>query len=368
MKTIVGLMDSHQQARSAIFDLINSGFQRDAINIMANDTERHGFMSQTTGSSDARFSGTSAQTTGSDFNVLPIGTQSLTGMGVDEDDAEFYAEGVNRGGFLVTVSADGDMAERAAEILRRNGAIDIDERAHSWRQAGWTGSQRKEARGTMPQAGMQREGVIPVAEEELQVGKRAVQTGGVRVYSHVVSRPVDEEIRLREEHATIERRPVDRAATEAEREAFQEKSFEVREMREEPVVSKQVHVTEEVLVGKEASERTEHVRDSLRHTEVDVQKMDESSRGRVNVSEMDDEEFDRHFRSTYGLRGEGLDETYRSAYRFADAESSTHPEFAGKAWPEVEEDFHRDWERSHPGTWTKVHDAIHFGFDRRRKH
>ena len=88
----------------------------------------------------------------------------------------------------------------------------------------------------------------------------------------------------------------------------------------------------------------------------------------VDVSAMDDEEFQRHFRATYGERGERFDEPYRSAYYFAEAESSSHPQFAGKEWYEVEQEIHRDWEISHPGTWNKVENAIHFGWDTTRRH
>jgi len=63
----------------------------------------------------------------------------LTDMGVSKNDAEYYAESVRRGGALVTVRADDSRAERAAEIMREHGAVDIERRAEQWRQRGWTG-------------------------------------------------------------------------------------------------------------------------------------------------------------------------------------------------------------------------------------
>jgi len=63
----------------------------------------------------------------------------LTDMGVSKTDAEYYAESVRRGGALVTVRADDTRAERAAEIMREHGAVDIERRAEQWRQRGWTG-------------------------------------------------------------------------------------------------------------------------------------------------------------------------------------------------------------------------------------
>jgi len=64
---------------------------------------------------------------------------ALTGAGLSEEDAETYAEGVRRGGTLVTVRAEEGRAERVMEILRQGGSIDLDERAQGWRAQGWTG-------------------------------------------------------------------------------------------------------------------------------------------------------------------------------------------------------------------------------------
>jgi hypothetical protein len=63
----------------------------------------------------------------------------LTGAGLSEGEAETYAEGVRRGGTLVTVRADETQADRALNLLNRAGSIDLDERAEGWRAQGWTG-------------------------------------------------------------------------------------------------------------------------------------------------------------------------------------------------------------------------------------
>jgi hypothetical protein len=69
----------------------------------------------------------------------------LTDMGVSKSDAEYYAESVRRGGALVTVRADDSRAERAADIMRDHGAIDIERRAEQWRERGWSGFDEKAA-------------------------------------------------------------------------------------------------------------------------------------------------------------------------------------------------------------------------------
>jgi len=81
---------------------------------------------------------------------------------------------------------------------------------------------------------------------------------------------------LREERATITRRPTDRPVTDSDK-PFEEKSFEVLETREEPVVGKTARVVEEVVVGKETRRREENIRDSVRKTEVEVEPLDEQT-------------------------------------------------------------------------------------------
>ena len=114
------------------------------------------------------------------------------------------------------------------------------------------------------------ETVIPIVEEELEVGKRQVQSGGARIVTSVTERPVEEQVTLHEEHLTVDRRPVNRAVSGSES-AFQAQDIEMTEMNEVPVVSKEARVVEEVVVGKTATDRTETVRDTVRRTNVDVE-------------------------------------------------------------------------------------------------
>ncbi len=64
---------------------------------------------------------------------------ALTHAGVSPEHASYFAESVRRGGALVSVRVDESRADRAAEILRRQGAIDLDERVLRWRDTGWRG-------------------------------------------------------------------------------------------------------------------------------------------------------------------------------------------------------------------------------------
>jgi uncharacterized protein (TIGR02271 family) len=141
--------------------------------------------------------------------------------------------------------------------------------------------------------GQTRVAVVPVVEEELRVGKREVEGGGVRVRTRVVERPVEEAVRLREERVNVERRPVNRPVSEADLNAFREGTFELRERSEEAVVDKKARVVEEVAINKEVGERTETVRDTVRSTDVDVQETGGTKARRAAATGRDDNDIDR---------------------------------------------------------------------------
>lgn len=220
--------------------------------------------------------------------------KSLTGG--DDETHEHYASGLNEGGALLTVKADDDEAQGVVVLLRDSGArqirnddVDTDtdyndisaglpgttsgltERTSGYNTSGAYDDARAGYAGSAATEGLA-EGAIPVVEESLVVGKRQVDRGGVRVYSHVVEEPVSTDVSLRDEVVRVERRPVDRPATAADFTPGQQ-AFEVRATGEEAVVGKTARVVEEVLVGKSSTERAETVHDSVRHTEVDVEEL-----------------------------------------------------------------------------------------------
>jgi uncharacterized protein (TIGR02271 family) len=135
---------------------------------------------------------------------------------------------------------------------------------------GLAGSAAGTAAGTEMQTAAGTES-IPVVEETLRVGKRAVSGGRVRVRSYVVETPVEEQVTLRTEHVDVERRPVDRPVTDADR-LFQDRTIEATETSEEAVVAKEARVTEEVIIRKDTEQHTETVRDTVRRTEVEVER------------------------------------------------------------------------------------------------
>jgi uncharacterized protein (TIGR02271 family) len=119
---------------------------------------------------------------------------------------------------------------------------------------------------------------VPVVEERLDVDKRTVAGGTVRVASRVVEAPAEATVRLREERAGVERQAADRPATETDLAAFEEGVLEIREMVEVAVVRKSARVVEEVSVSRRISHRQQIVRDTVRRTEVEIERIPAATR------------------------------------------------------------------------------------------
>lgn len=105
----------------------------------------------------------------------------------------------------------------------------------------------------------------------MQVGKREVETGGVRLRSRIVEQAVQENVRLRTERIHVAHTNVSRPATEADLAAFKDTTIEMTEHAEVPVVGKEAYVTGEVSLEKEVQESNETVQGTVRKTEVDTE-------------------------------------------------------------------------------------------------
>jgi uncharacterized protein (TIGR02271 family) len=198
-----------------------------------------------------------------------------------DEDRHAYEEGVRRGGTLLTADVDDDCVDEAVRVLEEANSIDIDDRSSQWRSSGWdyAGAGTADAAGGASALGGfnreqnvagEREEVIPIVEENLVVGKRDVNRGGVRVRSYVSEVPVHEQIRLRNEYVNVERRAVDLPLSAADGDAFRERTIDMTATGEEAVVGKNARVVEEVVVSKTAEEHVETIDDTVRKTEVEI--------------------------------------------------------------------------------------------------
>ncbi len=364
--TVIGLFDDFSEAQRVIQTLVEDGFRREAISIVAN---REGTSVSEAAAEGAR--GVSVEV-GAASRGQPA---ALIELGVPEEEAQHYAEGIRRGGALVTVAAADDQADRAMEIMSRYTAVDIDARAAQWRQRGWAGYDPHAEPYTADDAARERDlygvrdvepgqTVVPVVEEELQVGKRRVRRGGVRLYTRVTEQPVEQEVQLREERVVVERRPVDRPASAEDWAAVQEGTIEIAEVHEEPVIDRQVRVVEEVVVSKDVEERVETVRDTVRRTEVEVEQVGPESTQGTGGFEAYGADFRHHYQTTFASRGQAY-EHWAPAYRYG-YDLAADPRSRGRDWEAIEAEARRQWEEGHAGTWEEVKDAVRYAWDKIR--
>jgi uncharacterized protein (TIGR02271 family) len=303
----------------------------------------------------------------------------LAGLGVPDEDANLYAEGVRRGGTLVTVQTDDTMAEQVADIFERHGAADLDERDMEWRQSGWSGFDTnakpyttkeidtyRSAQSTAPRNRTldQNEAVLPVVEEELNVGKRQVQRGGVRIHTKIEERPVEEQVNLREEQVHVERRPVDRPVDAASGDLFREQSFELTETAEEAVVQKRARVVEEVVLNKDVQERTETVRDTVRRQDVHVHEQDAEQAVGASSYATFDTDFRNDFTTRYRDRGYTYAQ-YAPVYRYGYT-LANDSRYSNRDWADIESDARTRWEERNPGTWEEFKDSVRYAWDKVR--
>lgn len=220
--------------------------------------------------------------------------------GISDADADYYAEGLRSGGALVSVRAKDPQVDEAVEIMNRyasggtadDASYDADtvdyaaSSAPSDLDTDLDNNLDTVAMGTTTEvtdpgsaplrttADMgEGEARLAVAEEQLRVGKREVQRGGMRVRRVVTEMPVEEQVTLRDETIRVDRRPVDRAITGSDSDLFTEQTFEFTETDEEAVVGKETRVTEEVVVGKTVEQRTETVKDTVRRSDVQIEEI-----------------------------------------------------------------------------------------------
>jgi uncharacterized protein (TIGR02271 family) len=303
---------------------------------------------------------------------------------MDAEDAEVYAEGVRRGETLLTVQVDDAQVSQTRDILNQYNPTDVHGEASNWRSQGWskfdesTTANPDEVKnyrtsrtssstglgastGTTQTTGTTRtedgKMVLPVVEEHVDVSKREVEKGRVHVYTEVTETPVSTDVSLRQENVTVERRAADRpvSATDA---AFREQDIELTEKSEQAVINKTARVVEEVVVGKDVTTQNQTVSDTVRRTDVHV---DRDNSG-FNTYDTD---FRSDFQTRYGRTGRTYD-VYMPAYQYGYTLGSD-PTYSNQDWSTFESNARTRWEREHPDTlWDDIKDAARYAWDKVR--
>ena len=261
-RTITALFDQRADAEAAENRL--KAAHVDAAHISIHDKASSGF-----------------HATGKSTTQDPGMWASIKNAFVPDEDRHTYEEGVRRGGFLLTADVNDDNVDAAVKVLEESDSINVDDRSQEWKSSGWDHAPEAAAgvgigaeaygAGATASTGSDVAGEqsIPIVEEQLIVGKREVDRGGARVRSYVTETPVHEQVRLRDEKISVQRRAVDRPITDAD-DAFRERTIDVTATGEEAVVGKTARVVEEVVVSKTAGSHVEQIDDTVRRTEVEI--------------------------------------------------------------------------------------------------
>jgi stress response protein YsnF len=439
MKTVIGLYDKRDDAHKVIQALVDAGFPRDKISMAAQseddenidlqrggktrpydadkdrDRKRTREAGNEAGEGAAVGGGVGAILGGIGGLLVGLGTLvipglgviaaagplagalagalaggaaggivgALIGLGIPEEEAVVYEEGVRRGGTLVVLQTEDNRVNEAQSIMERYNPVNIEERAERWRQEGWqpgkeTDRTRHEERRTdQPRHEEHRTHRTgehieeDIVEEELHVGKRDVDQGGVRLRSHVSSEPVEEDVELRREHVDVERVDMDRELRPGDYN-FQEgdEVYELHETDEEPVVEKRARVTGQVRAKKDIETQRETVRDELHRKDVEVESLGER-RGDIDrtgtTADMDaaidqymrehEHEFRRHYESNLANTGRDFS-YYRPAYAYG-CKLAQSDQYSTRDWQEIEEEARRRWrETNDDESWRMVEDAV----------
>jgi stress response protein YsnF len=249
---VVAVYSSRDNAEQAYRAVLGSGVPEDHVRL--SNQER----------SVASADGTGAKSDGGSI------WDWLFGSDVPEDDRRLYQGHMAKGGTALSVLVDAPLMadlDRVEGLLQQYNPVEMHEENVAGSTAESAGSGTAMGQAGYAAQGAEREQVIPLPEEELKVGKRATETVK-HIRTYVVEEPVQKDVQLRDERTVIEKRPATGAATGQP----MEREYEVRERHEEPVVQKDVRAGEELVVRKEAAERTERVADTVKKTKADVDK------------------------------------------------------------------------------------------------
>lgn len=266
---VVAVFDTPAHAQNAVKALQAAGFPIGDISIVNNDTL--------------------------DDRGAKVATESgfwhrLFGSDVDLHEAKVYGHTVDNGGSVVTLRVPDTLVDKAVALLHTHNPVDVNQRAASLgiiaaaaapmaAQAA-VGAQAAAssapAVSKAPLAAPVRTGnqdeVIRLAEETLNVGKRQVEAGMTRVRRFVTEKPVEANVTLHEEHASVARRAISDPGYIKDID-WSDRTIEVRETSEQAVVSKSAHIAEEVVISKEGSDRVETVKDTVRRQQAEVERL-----------------------------------------------------------------------------------------------
>jgi stress response protein YsnF len=211
----------------------------------------------------------------------PAGAFTLDSLELTEEERATCEQQVAGGGFLLVAQVESDGAASSVlalldEMGSRNAIAQAPQLPTAAPPTPVPPLPKPEAEAPKEEVPAAAEERVPIVEEELRIGKRQVLRGGARVHTYTAEIPVREQVELAEEHASVERRPANRRLTEEELAKgglLRDRVIEFPQMREEPVISKEAFVREELIIRKSVERRIEQIDETVRRTQVETERI-----------------------------------------------------------------------------------------------
>jgi hypothetical protein len=398
MRTVVGLFDRFEDAQQVVRELNQAGFRGDEINLIARDangeytqsidTDRVGRGEDVSDGAGAG-AGIGAVLGGIAGFLVGLGALAIPGIGpviaagpivgalggagigavsggligalvdwgVPDEHANYYAEGVRRGGTLVAVRADDVRVDQALQIMNRYNPVDIERHAQQWRQEKWSGFDPNSD---------------PLTSDRLQYNRRGTgtTTGGM----------MDRDRDFNRAHDRVEDHDAYRTSDQRERDLRDqgqgmmdhERDYQTRDRSNVPVTGDSAFDRDQDMTMDRDRDLGNLDRDSDFTTGRTTM---ESGGAMGGVMPDSDDEWGRyepmyrqHYQSAYGTRGHNYD-AYRPAYRFG-YEMARNPRYRDYDWNRFEPEARREWDRMgtrEQGTWEDIKDAVRHAWDSLRR-
>ena len=240
---VVAVYDTEQNANAALTSLVSAGYRAADISVIRNEGE--------------------AEKAGLHE---PGVWKRFFGRDLEHDEAAVLGSSFKEGSVIVVVRVPESHAPSVMSLLDRHKPVDVLDRAKAL-----AGATARAAEARTPFNSEDQE-MLRLAEEQLDVGKRVVESGHTRVRRYVVEKPVDANITLHEEHVEVIRHAISDPAYVTDTD-WSDKTIEVTDTVEEAVVNKTAHVIEEIVIRKQSSDRTQAVHDTVRRQQVLVERM-----------------------------------------------------------------------------------------------
>jgi uncharacterized protein (TIGR02271 family) len=269
-ETLVAAFDNNEHAMSAVNALKAGGFHSDDISIL----------------DQARLVSGKGAT-----NQKHVGLwQRLFGEDITRYEATVYGDTIREGGVVVSVRVPREQVAQAAGILDLHHPINVHDRAVTTGIAEAPHVDAARTQSQMPLAPKQQPAVTPklaeihqdalrLAEEQLEVGKKMVETGRTRVRRFTTEQEVQQDVTLHEEHAELLRKAVSQPASAADID-WSDKEIEVAETKEQALIKKTAKVVEEISLRTKGDDHIETIHEKLRRQQAEVQQVDSSGKPR----------------------------------------------------------------------------------------